>query len=190
MLGSNLFRISQTARSSEKTDTQNLLDELSELDDDNTSHFSFSSNSRASTPCSSHSSSSRKRRHPEMTKCLGETSDDSFKLPVFSPDLKKCIQNDAFYTSTQRNRLIKEACMALRGYCWERDCSVSTTDKRSLAKSLLELAPKSLGDYGNGNKSSPEVCYRIPRFFVVVFCLFVLLKRYIFVIGRIVWTDS
>ena len=154
MLASNLFRISKKLHG--ERDTQSLLDELSELEDENASHYSFSSNvrasttSRTSTPCSSRSSSSRKRSAPET---LNDVS-DKFKLPIFSPDLKKCINKDGFYTRAQRNKLIKEACMA---YCWERDKPVSSSEKRSLAISLLNLAPKSLGDPPSQIESSPEV---------------------------------
>lgn len=57
LLGSNLYRISQKARlsySGRTIDTQNLIDELSELGDD--ASFSSAAISRASTPCSSTSS--------------------------------------------------------------------------------------------------------------------------------------
>lgn len=128
-------------------DTQNLLDELSDLGDhgdDSASHVSFSSTaySRASTPCSSGSSCKGSRKRDQFSADLV----DEFKLPVFSPDLRTCIRDDSFITTTQRNRLIKEACTALRGYCWEKDKCVTNHDKRSLAKKLYELAPLSLGD--------------------------------------------
>ncbi len=141
-------------------DTQNLLDEMSDLED-NISHSSFSSPaypSRMSTPLSTRSSSSsesRKRATPSYSKqarssvdpqCSTSNVPSNFKLPVFSPEIKRCIQKDAFYTSAQRNRLIKEACLALRGYYWEKEQAVSNEEKRNLAKTLLELAPKSLGD--------------------------------------------
>ena len=157
LLGSNLYRISQKARLRNEAQrdrqrgTQSLLDELSELDDDNISYSSISSASRTSTSCSSRSSAPINLRKRKKT---DEISSD-FKLPIFSPDLKQCILKDTFYTPSQRNRLIKEGCMALRGYCWEREQPVSNLDKRSLAKSLFELAPKSLGD--SGSISSPEV---------------------------------
>ena len=80
-----------------------------------------------------------------------------FKLPIFSPDIQQCISKDGFYTSTQRNRLIKEACTALRGYCWEQGEPVSNTRKRVLAKMLYDLAPKSLGDPGTAHKKRPGV---------------------------------
>ena len=69
-----------------------------------------------------------------------------FKLPVFSPDIKNCIRKDSFYTSTQGNHLIKEACLHLRGFCWERERDITNIEKRKLAKSLCELAPKRLSD--------------------------------------------
>ena len=83
----------------------------------------------------------------------GDSKCTSFKLPVFSPDVQKCISNDAFYTPTQSNRLIKQSCVALRGYCWERGNPVSNSDKETLAKKLYELAPKTLGNPGSAKKS-------------------------------------
>ena len=133
LLGSNLYKIS---RSFKEVDV--------ELEDDNLSHYSFNSSSlthsRTSTPSSS--SSQMKHKTPESLKELSPT--EEFKLPVFSPDIRQCIQKDAFYTSSQRNHLIKESCMALRGYCWEREIEVSNVEKRRLAMLILKLAPKSL----------------------------------------------
>ena len=57
-----------------------------------------------------------------------------FSLPIFSPDVKQSITKDAFYTSTQWNRLIKEACLALCSYCWEHDKPITNEDKRLLVK--------------------------------------------------------
>ena len=91
-----------------------------------------------------------KKKHPS------NSSEDDFKLPVFSPDVQQSINNDAFYTTTQRNRLIKESCVALRGYCWQKGNPISNNNKRELAKTLCGLAPKSLGDPESG-KSTPEV---------------------------------
>ena len=80
-----------------------------------------------------------------------------FKLPIFSPDIEKCIRKDAFYTSAQRNKLIREACRALQGYCKEQDRPVSNDDKRLLAHLLYERAPKSLGDLKPTPGKEPEV---------------------------------
>lgn len=102
--------------------------------------------------------------------CAIKRCDDStqfpFKLPAFSPSLKECIKKDSFYTSSQRNRLIKESCLALRGYCWQVVKPVSSADKKNLAVLLHEIAPKSLGDPGT---SSPEVsgfCNYRPIIFI------------------------
>ena len=70
----------------------------------------------------------------------------SFKLPVFSPDIEKCIQKDAFYTSAQRNKLIREACMALRAHCRGGGSPVMNEAKKKLAKQLYDLVSKSLED--------------------------------------------
>ena len=151
LLGSNLFKLAQKFGVGDRVNTQSLLDEMSELEDDRLSHHSLSSShastssaSRTSTPC------------PPSSSGRG-SNESSFKLPIFSPDLKQCIRKDEFYTASQRNKLIKEACMALRGYCWERENTVSNADKRCLARKLLELAPRSLGDPGSGYRSAPEV---------------------------------
>ena len=191
-----MFKISQRARLSNKgnreRDTQSLLDELSELEDDNISHSSVSSvriSSRMSTPCSSRSSGSkesRKRIHPDRTSG-GDGTSDGFKLPIFSPDLKQCIRKDTFYTSSQRNRLIKEACMALRGYCWEKDRTVSNIDKRLLAKSLLDLAPNSLGD--SGSTSSPEVSSCTCTQFNTVRSYQVFFNFVLDLTGWLIWAD-
>ena len=172
LLGSSLYKLSLKGRMPDRgRDTQSLLDEMSDLED-----YNFPS--RVSTPCSSHSSSSESRKRATPSRIMREGSSgesqcsnsnvvsDHFRLPVFSPDIKRCVQKDAFYTSAQRNRLIKESCLALRGYCWERDKSVTNEDKRSLAKSLMELSPKSLGDMGT--TSSPEVS------FITQDCLFII----------------
>ncbi len=85
---------------------------------------SLPSCSRGSTPVSvgRHSISTRASalgcRTPssEVEQCSKWRRTEEFKLPIFSPDIRKCIEKDAFYTNTQRNRLIKVACLALRGY--------------------------------------------------------------------------
>ena len=114
-----------------------------------------------SVPSSSRSTT-RKRHSPgsisdsQSTKRLRLT--DEFTLPFFSPIVQQCIKRDSFYTTTQRNRLVKEACSALRGFCYERGESVTTERKRDLASMLLKLAPKSLKDTEKlGRRASPEV---------------------------------
>ena len=88
-----------------------------------------------------------------------------FKLPHFSPDVKLCISKDSFYTSSMRNKLIKES---LRGHCWEEKKSVTYYDKRNLSIRLYEMAQKSLGDHTG---SKPEVRCRgdIPFFIFIIF---------------------
>ena len=117
------------------------------------SHTSTSSYSRSSsrkrTFCSDEYSAS-KRRHT-----VPDPDDDCFRLPIFSPDIRSSIRKDSFYTSTQRNRLIKEACIALRGFWWGKEKPVSTDEKKKLAKMLYDLAPKSLGE-PDSDSSKPE----------------------------------
>ena len=140
--------------------TASLLDEISDVECEIASSLRSSDSksmpSHASTPHSSHAStphsSLSSTPYQNMKRCH---PNNEFTLPTFSPDVTRCIQKDTFYTSTQRNRLIKEACTALRGYCWENDKKVSNFEKRSLAKMLYALAPKSLGDSTSNPK--PEV---------------------------------
>lgn len=170
LLASRLFRISQQIRMthSSHTDTNNLLDELSDLEGENSSYLSHPSTSQSSqsvrsskSPSSSSAASKILRKHASQgldrsvgakKKCTAHSRE--FQLPVFSPDLKQCIRKDAFYTSTQRNRLIKESCIAMRGYFWELGEDMTHSNKKNLAKMLYNLAPKSLGDTGD---SSPHV---------------------------------
>ena len=113
---------------------------------------SSSGSSRKRSLESSDFHQSEKRRHSS-----GSTDEStSFKLPVFSPDIQKCIDKDAFYTPTQTQSLIKESCLALRGYCWEDGSTVSNEEKRALAKKLYDLAPNTLGD-STSAKKSPQV---------------------------------
>ena len=198
LLGSRLYKIAKNARNaSERTcvDTNEMLDELSDITGVNSSQASFMgvpsssdsiplsdstpSYSQASTPLSvsrastssrastgTRRSFSRLEVEPSGKRQRMDESEAKFKLPVFCPDIKKCIQNDTFYTSTQRNRLIKEACLALRGYYWEKGKSIPTSEKKDLATSLYKLAPKSLGDAGNDSK--PEV----KHFYLMLCCFY------------------
>ena len=63
------------------------------------------------------------------------------------------MHRDAFYLNSQRNKLIREACTALYGYCRQQSRPVSLDDKKDLSSRLYNLAPKSLGDPGE----HPEV---------------------------------
>ena len=111
ILGSKLYKLVQQARSSDDSsiNTSELLDDLDET-------LSRSSKLCASIGTSTSSESSHKcskpdsnRGAPEPNKQHSDSSSSSadecgpFKLPVFSPDIQKCISNDAFYTPTQNN---------------------------------------------------------------------------------------
>ena len=103
--------------------------------------------------------SSRKHRSPGSVPDSGSTKrsrvNEEFTLPFFSPAVQQCIKRDAI---TQHNRLVKEACSALRGFCYERGEAVTTEKRRDLATMLLKLAPKSLKDpEKEGRRASPEV---------------------------------
>lgn len=180
VVGMKLYRVVQNVRcSSSKTDvnTCQLLNDLDALEDEAQSTKSTSSECSAATRStlslfSKHSSDhsvqtpSRKRsvssgmatnlnKVPKLSE--HDKSRMEFKLPIFSPDIEKCIRKDAFYTSAQRNKLIREACRALQGYCREQDRPVSNDDKRLLAHLLYERAPKSLGDLKPTPGKEPEV---------------------------------
>ena len=153
----------QRARSSlDLSNAGSTNDLLSDLDET----LSRSSRLCGSVTNSSSTESSRKRSQTESSvvpqsekrrHSSGSTDEcRSFKLPVFSPDIQKCINKDAFYTPTQTQRLIKESCLALHGHCWENGNTVSNDDKRALAKKLYDLAPNTLGDPISAKKS-PEV---------------------------------
>lgn len=142
---------------------------MSDLED----HFSSPSISTpGSSECSTPFPSSKR-------KCI-EVNGTPFKLPHFSPEVTSCIGKDSFYTTSVRNKLIKEGCNALRGHCWGEERAVTNYDKRNLAIRLYELAPKSLGDCTSGAK--PEVsdmlCVCVGRVCVgrgIKFCFIVLI---------------
>ena len=166
ILGSKLYKLVQRARSSKESSSMDTSDVSLTGDLEETLSRS-SLKPSTSTTNSSSTGSSRKRSKPELdcipqpkkkhsdqsSSSTAEPTGTSFKLPVYSPDLQNCISNDAFYTPTQTNRLIKQSCVALRGYCWERGNPVSNSDKEALAKKIYELAPKSLGNPRSGKKS-------------------------------------
>ena len=184
-MASKLYKVVQRARSSldssdaSHIDTNDLLNDLDEtLSRSSKICASITSSDCSRKQSSSHSShthsspeseSSRKRssvesnddhqpkkkRHSDESSSGVEECND-FKLPVFSPDIRNCISKDAFYLPKQTQRLIKESCVALRGYCWERGNTVTNSNKKALAKKLYELAPKTLGEPVTSNKS-PDV---------------------------------
>ena len=168
LLSSKLFKFAQRIRSiteGSSRDTASLLADMSDLEcplQSASSGLSSRSSSRCSTPFSE-----GRKRSMDASAVLSKRKcgESGFKLPQFSPDLKLCINEDSFYTSAQRNKLIKEGCLALRGHCWELEKSISNQDKRQLAKLLYQLAPKSLGD---PDSSNPEVCCVCATYFVPV----------------------
>jgi hypothetical protein len=83
----------------------------------------------------------------------------TFSLPEFSPDINLAIRHDGFHTSTIRNKLIREACRALKGHCRKQGKAITAAEKRMLGKMLYRIAPKSLGDpEGLAVVGVPEVC--------------------------------
>ena len=182
ILASKLYKVVQRARSSlDSSDTShiNTNEILSDLDEtlsrssklcaSITSSESSRKKSRESSS-SPESEASRKRSSLESTddpqpkkkrhsdeSSSGVEECSAFKLPVFSPDIRNCISKDAFYLPKQTQRLIKESCVALRGYCWEHGNTVTNSDKKALAKKLYELAPKTLGEPVTSSNKSPDV---------------------------------
>ena len=158
LLGMKLYKLVQTHRSDpDSINTQELLRDLDNCGDnlaDNSSVTNSSVTSRPSTSGTkrSRSTSSATSAGPPQKK-LQNASD--FRLPKFSPDIEKCIHNDSFYTSPQRNKIIRESCTALYGYCREKERPVTSGDKHMLAKLIYDCAPKSLGDPGDPDE--PEV---------------------------------
>ena len=161
-MASKLYKTVQRDRATTDSDSShiNTNDLLSDMEDNlSRSCGSVKSNSTTSRKRSNHESDPQTVKKSKSASCSSASSGNSrgsFKLPVFSPDIQQCISKDSFYTSTQRNRLIKESCVALRGYCWEHGVPISNDEKRSLAQKLCSLAPKSLGDTTSG-KNAPEV---------------------------------
>lgn len=154
-------KINRNSLCNSVVDTGLLLNELSEYESSNS--LSTPTSSRCSTPAVDRGSNKRplidECYASAKRKCCKQNSSDirPFKLPHFSPDLKICIEKDSFYTSMQRNKLIKEGCIALRGYCWEQERAITNEDKRKLANMLYELSPISLGDGETASK--PEVYF-------------------------------
>ena len=142
VLGMRLYKIIQNHR--DDPTTQELLADLSDQFSDDRS-LSTNSGQKRSPSCES--SSQPKRRKTTTARAT------TFALPLFSLDIERCIKKDAFYTGPQRNKLIREACTALYGYCRQQSRPVTVDDKKDLALRLYKLAPKSLGDPGD----HPEV---------------------------------
>lgn len=150
ILASKLYKIIQLVRKAGEASSQTVNDQTSDFELSCTSSTSTGSSvnrKRASKPDSMSDSAPLPKKK----------NTGPFKLPVYSPDIQNCIKRDAFYTLTQRNRLIRESCVALRGYCWKNGDTVSNERKRSLAKMLQDLAPKSLSDNKGDKKKGPEV---------------------------------
>ena len=143
ILGMRLYKIIQSYR--DEPTTQEILADLS--DQFSADGSSSTSNSGRKQSLSSESSTQPKRRKTTTARAT------TFTLSLFSLDIERCIKKDAFYTGTQRSKLIREACTALYGYCRQQCRPVSIDDKKDLALRLYNLAPKSLGDPGQ----HPEV---------------------------------
>ena len=91
-------------------------------------------------------SHSSKALGTESRKRSAGTTHEEFTLPEFSPDVQQAIKADQFFTAAKRNKLIREACRAYKGYFRSAKKDITSEDKRKLGKLLYSLAPKSLGD--------------------------------------------
>ena len=129
ILGMNMYRLVQDCRV-EPHNTQELLNDLEDDIKSLGSSKSTTSTHKRSLPSSSSSSAACKKR-----------AKLSFKLPMFSKDINKCIKNDSFYTAAQRNKVIRESCTALAGFCREQDRPVTNDEKRDLALNLETSLP-------------------------------------------------
>ena len=165
-----LYKLVQTHRSDADLNTQELLRDLDNCGDnlaDNSSMTNSSVTSRPSShtsvtsrPSTSSTSRTKRSRSTSSITSTGPPQKQTrnaldFKLPKYSPDIEKCVRNDSFYTSAQRNKIIRESCTALYGYCRENERPVTLGDKRMLAKLIYDCAPNSLGD--SSNPEEPEV---------------------------------
>ena len=117
VLGMRLYKIIQNHR--DDPTTQELLADLSDQFSDDRS---LSTNSGQKRSLSCESSSQPKRRKTTTARAT------TFALPLFSLDIERCIKKDAFYTGPQRNKLIREACTALYGYCRQQSRPVTVDD--------------------------------------------------------------
>lgn len=148
LLGSRLYREVQRFR-------QHSMSTLESSDQDISSVYGDSSSpndlvaSNGSQTGSQKSLSNSKR--PQSTSNSSQakkknTTLSTFVLPKFSPDITQAVKCDEFYTATLRNKLIREACRALKGHCQQIGKSPTTVEKKALGRKLYDLSPKSLGD--------------------------------------------
>ena len=148
VLGMKLYKIIQSCRQ-EHDITE------SEYENDNVSCISNSSSqSTYCTPtssrlgkrsCSNTSSPSTISDVPTTKRQKSNDNQTGFVLPVFSEDIQKPFLQDAVFTTSQRNKIIRECCRALQGYCRDQKIPITSELKKHMAKLLSEKCPNSLG---------------------------------------------
>lgn len=102
---------------------------------------SFQSTS-PSTPSSKPCSESNENSHcdqPPLKRARVSCEAPAFILPCFPPDVQKYIENDAFFTPQQRNKLIRESYRALLGHYRQQNKVVPQTAKHQLSFCSFQL---------------------------------------------------
>ena len=130
ILGCKLYREVQSSR-------QTSVGKESDLSTDDPNHSSVSASVRTSFSSVPSVSAPSKSKDTLLSK---------FVMPRFPRDVEKALKDDRLQTSVLRNKLIREACRSLRGYCQAEGRRPTAAEKRKLGSKLYRLAPKSLGD--------------------------------------------
>jgi len=151
VLGMKLFKIIQSYHQvsvSASTSTSTVMDEDLDVSGGSSASSLVPVKKRlrqTSSTCTEESGSTE--AGSEGTKRL-KTS-ENFSLPMFSEDVQRCMDQDAVLTTQQRNKIIRESCRALQGYCRQQCLPVSSHFKRYSAKLLSQQCPNSLGSEVN-----------------------------------------
>ena len=145
VIGMKLYKIVQSCRNFSHDVT--LAESEIEIDDrascvSNLSSWSVSCTSSKVGKRSSPSSSS-----DGLTMKIQKPTDDKvgFVVPEFLEDIQRLFLQDAIFTTPQRNKIIRECCRALQGYCRAQGIPITSELKRQAAKKLSDPCPNSLG---------------------------------------------
>ena len=144
VLDMKLYKIIQSCRQ-----VHDLSLTESECEHDNMSSMSNSSTSATSTILGKRSDKASSSSTTSETKRAKNQNDGGtrpeFLLPVFSEDIQKSFLEDSIFTTPQCNKIIRECCRALQGYCQQHEVPVTSELKKHAAKLLSEKCPNSLG---------------------------------------------
>ena len=99
-----------------------------------------STDKASSSSATSEMSASKKQK----VRSDGDTKPE-YLLPQFSEDVQKPFLEDSIFTTPQCNKIIRETCRALQGYCQQYKVPVTSELKKHAAKLLSENCPNSLG---------------------------------------------